>query len=81
MSQCDFMEGYVHQDEGIPINIKNECLIDGKVQGYDACSESTLADAIEYYYPRYKYIGTGTIFSIHGKLQNSKIIKHFFNRK
>jgi len=66
--------------QGTIEHLSHVALIDGELKGYDVCSDK----GISAYDPqKFRFIGNGRIFAIHGVIQNSKSFNNmsFFLKK
>ena len=59
---------------------KTQCLLDGKIVFYDACSSGNLKEAKEFYKKNFKYIGSGYTYFINDVRNVSEKLHHFFTR-
>ena len=61
-------------------SVKTQCLLDGKIVYYDACSSGNLEDAKDFYKKNFEYIGSGYIYYINDVNNTSDKLHHFFKR-
>ena len=57
---------------------KTQCLLNGEIVFYDACSSGNLKEAKEFYKNNFKYIGSGYTYFINDVKNVSEKQKHFF---